>query len=58
LNAIDVEGRTPLMLAIKKQNIYIIKHLLAKGASRSIVDKRRNTIYHYVANTNKDVVKV
>ncbi len=58
LNSVDDEGRTPLMLAIKKQNIYIIKHLLAKGASKICVDKKGNTVFHYAANTNKDVVKV
>ena len=58
LNSVDDEGRTPLMLAIKKQNIYIIKHLLAKGASKICVDKKGNTVFHYAANSNKDVVKV
>ena len=46
------------MLAIKKQNNYIIKHLNCKGASKNSVDKKGNTVYHYVAITNKDIVKV
>ena len=54
----DADGRTPLMLAIKKQNSYIIKHLICKGASRNSVDKKGNTVYHYVATTTKEIVKV
>jgi ankyrin repeat protein len=54
----DTDGRTPLMLAIKKQNAYIIKHLIGKGASKNCVDKKGNTVYHYVATTTKEIVKV
>jgi ankyrin repeat protein len=39
LNSVDDEGRTPLMLAVKKQNLYIVKHLIGKGADKSFSDK-------------------
>ena len=58
LNSVDEEGRTPLMLAVKKQNLYIVKHLVAKGANLTCCDKKGNNVFHLAANSNKDIVMV
>jgi hypothetical protein len=46
------------MLAIKKQNLYNVRHLIGKGASKASVDSKGNNVFHYAANTTKDIVKV
>ena len=56
LNAKDSHGVTPLMLAIKKENLWITKYLMSKKPLTSTKDAMKNTIYHYAANTNKETI--
>ena len=51
-------GITPLMLAIKKENIYMTRYLLSKKADTNIQDNKKNTIYHFAANTNKEMIEI
>ena len=48
----------PLMLAVSGMNGYMIKYLMAKEAPRDVVDKKNNSIYHYAAITNREIIEV
>ena len=48
----------PLMLAVSGMNGYMIKYLMAKDAPRDVVDKKNNSIYHYAAITNREIIEV
>jgi hypothetical protein len=54
----DVNGLTPLMLAVQKENAWMIQLLTGKLVSREAVDKKNNTVYHYAAVTSKNVIEV
>jgi len=54
----DSEGTTPLMLAVQKENAYMIKLLMAKKADLSPADSQGNSVYHFAAVKNKDVIEV
>ena len=46
------------MVAIKKENIPMTRYLLSKKADINIQDNKKNTIYHFAANTNKDMIEI
>ena len=46
------------MLAAKKENVYMIKFLVGKGANRDKLDAIDNSVFHYAAMTTKDVIEV
>ena len=46
------------MLAVKNVNIYIVRYLASKGANKCLADKKGNNVFHYAANTSKDVIQV
>ena len=52
-----IAGVTPLMLAVKKENLVTTKYLLGKKAATNDHDNEKNTVYHYAANTNKDIIE-
>ena len=56
LNDTDGHGVTPLMLAIKKENLWMTKYLMSKEPHTGAHDFKKNTIYHYAANTNKEII--
>jgi len=58
INGVDDQGRTPLMVAIKVQNIYAIRYLIGKSASLSRQDCKGNNAYHYAATSKKEIVQV
>lgn len=45
-------GKTPLMLAARYNNVEIIRLLLEKGASKSIKDEKGNTALKYAEASN------
>lgn len=49
-------GLSPLLVAIQAENLLTIKVLLSKNASLEHLDHDANSVFHYAANTNKDVI--
>ncbi|KAK6188909.1 hypothetical protein SNE40_004989 [Patella caerulea] len=49
INAIDLNGCTPLILAAKSSHYVVEKLLLSRGADVNIVDERRRSALHYEA---------
>ena len=45
------------MMAIKKENVWLTKYFLSKKAATDVQDTDKNTIYHYAANTNKEMIE-
>lgn len=59
MNTPDTEtGETPLHLAVKFGNISIIKTLVSAKASLEHLDHQGNSVFHYAASTNKDIIMV
>ena len=58
INVSDGKGRTPLMLAVQKENAYMITYLVGKSARVDNQDEDGNSVYHYAAMTTKDIVEV
>ena len=54
----DNSGITPLMLAVKKQNTYCLRLLVAKNANFGLIDGDKNNVMHYAAFTTKDIIEV
>jgi len=50
LNATDDEGRTPLLIALQKQNWPAIKTLLRVGADPSVCSSDGQNILHFITN--------
>jgi len=46
------------MIAVKKSNLYAMRHLLGKGAKKNIVDKKGNNVYHYMAYSTPEIIQV
>ncbi|XP_067128398.1 85/88 kDa calcium-independent phospholipase A2 [Centruroides vittatus] len=49
---------TPLHIAIKRQHFLLVQTLIAMDARLDILDVDGNSIYHYAAITNKDIIQV
>ncbi|CAG9561409.1 unnamed protein product [Danaus chrysippus] len=49
-------GITPLMVAIKNNNIRMVQSLLSLNCSLDIIDTEGNTVFHYAAASNKEIV--
>ena len=45
------------MMAIKKENVWLTKYFMSKKAATDVQDILKNTIYHYAANTNKEMIE-
>ncbi|AET72878.1 hypothetical protein PGAG_00424 [Phaeocystis globosa virus 12T] len=58
IDAIDNYGETPLFLAVKANNIEMVKLLIEKGAETNIENKTQNSIMHYAAEIPGDNVEV
>ena len=54
----DNTGITPLMLAVKKQNTYVLRQLVAKNANFGLIDNEKNNVMHYASFTTKDIIEV
>ena len=57
-NAQEKEGFTPAMIAAKKQNQGALRFLVAKNADLTIIDNKRNNVFHYAAVAGKDIIEV
>ncbi|DBA01204.1 TPA: hypothetical protein N0F65_002339 [Lagenidium giganteum] len=51
VNKPDLKGHTPLLLACREGMVIIVKHLLANGADRALVDSSRQTCLHVAATS-------
>lgn len=51
-------GISPLQLAIQEQNIKMVQALLNHNASLDHFDHENNSVLHYAASTNKQIVNV
>lgn len=49
-------GVSPLLVAIQAQNLLTIRALINKNASLEHLDHEANSVFHYAASTNKDVI--
>lgn len=59
LNTPDViSGESPLQLAIKEQNLAVVRTLVAAKASLEHLDNEANSVFHYAASTNRDIIMV
>ncbi|XP_054288851.1 85/88 kDa calcium-independent phospholipase A2-like isoform X2 [Macrosteles quadrilineatus] len=57
LNTPDaLKGESPLMLAIKEQQLAVVKALVNAKASLEHLDHEANSVFHYAASTNKDII--
>ncbi|KAJ1521550.1 hypothetical protein ONE63_003207 [Megalurothrips usitatus] len=57
LDAADPDsGVTPLLVAIQAQNLPAIKALIAKKVALECLDNAANSVLHYAASTNKDII--
>lgn len=48
---------TPLHIAIKGQHLSLVQTLVAMDARLDILDKEGNSVYHYAAITNKEIIQ-
>lgn len=59
LNSSDLEtGMSPLQVAIKTENIKTVQMLIQSKCSLEHLDHNANTVFHYAASTNKDIISV
>ena len=58
INLPDPKGLYPVHLAIKNANLAALKDLLKWDAPLDVLDREGNTVHHYAAETNKDIVSV
>ena len=58
INTGDDDGEVPLMVAVKNTNIFMIRMLIAKGAPMTSTDRKSNSIFHFAAETNREIIEV
>ncbi|XP_061714883.1 85/88 kDa calcium-independent phospholipase A2-like [Cydia pomonella] len=59
MNEVDpVTGATPLMVAVKSCNIRMVQSLVSLQVPLDTVDLDGNTVFHYAAASNKDIINV
>ncbi|CAH2245451.1 jg8709 [Pararge aegeria aegeria] len=51
-------GTTPLMVAVKSGNVRMVQSLVLLNCSLEIVDNEGNTVFHYAAASNKEIINV
>ncbi|KAK3916057.1 85/88 kDa calcium-independent phospholipase A2 [Frankliniella fusca] len=51
-------GLSPLLVAIQSQNLLTIRVLINKNASLEHLDHDANSVFHYAASTNKDIISI
>ncbi|KAF2368937.1 Patatin-like phospholipase domain [Trinorchestia longiramus] len=49
---------TPLHIAVREQQVAVIKALAQMGVSTDTVDVKGNSVYHLAANTNKQIIEL
>ncbi|XP_047534908.1 85/88 kDa calcium-independent phospholipase A2 [Vanessa atalanta] len=59
INEVDsVTGITPLMLSIKNVNVRMVQSLVSLNCSLDTLDHQGNTVLHFAAASNKDIVNI
>ncbi|XP_044751505.1 85/88 kDa calcium-independent phospholipase A2 isoform X2 [Coccinella septempunctata] len=59
LNSADeVSGVSPLQVAIASKNLRTVQLLVGANCSLEHLDRKKNSIYHYAANSTKEIVAV
>lgn len=59
LNSTDVvTGMSPLQVAISTNNLKIVQLLVSASCSLEHIDNEGNSIFHYAAQTTKDIIGV
>ena len=58
MNSNDDEGVSPLQVAIKTEYVRVVTAFVQAGASLGHLDNEGNTVYHYAAGTNKEIIQV
>lgn len=59
LNSSDVTtGMSPLQVAITTGNLKMVQLLLSASCSLEHIDNEGNSIFHYAANTTKEIIGV
>jgi ankyrin repeat protein len=59
LNSPDMTtGVSPLQVAIKMGNLRTVQVLLSVNASLEHLDNEANSVFHYAANTTKEIILV
>lgn len=53
-----ITGLYPVHLAAKNANLSAIKLLLKSDVNFDVVDQEGNTVHHFAAESNKDIVSV
>ncbi|XP_075228914.1 calcium-independent phospholipase A2 VIA isoform X2 [Lycorma delicatula] len=57
LNCSDsVTGMSPLHLAVQNKDLFIVKQLLSSNVSLEHLDNELNSVFHYAASTDKDII--
>ncbi|KAI5637886.1 ankyrin repeats (many copies) domain-containing protein [Phthorimaea operculella] len=57
INDIDpLTGATPLMVAVKTGNVRMVQSLVSLNCSLDTVDLEGNTVFHYAAASNKEII--
>ncbi|XP_063363554.1 85/88 kDa calcium-independent phospholipase A2 [Cydia amplana] len=57
LNEVDpATGATPLMVAVKSCNVRMVQSLVSLQCSLDTVDLDGNTVFHYAAASNKEII--
>lgn len=59
LNSSDVStGMSPLQVAIGTNNLKIVQLLVSANCSLEHLDNEGNSVFHYAANSTKDIISV
>lgn len=59
IDAVDPHtGATPLMVAVKSSNVRMVQSLISLKCSLNTVDNDGNTVYHYAAASNREIINV
>ena len=45
-------------IAVKRQNVSAIKHLVSKEVDLARKDSKLNNVFHFTATTNKEIIEV
>lgn len=59
LNSSDpATGMSPLQVAVKTNNLKTVQMLVAANCSLEHLDDNENSVFHFAATTNKDIIAV
>ncbi|CAG9794023.1 unnamed protein product [Diatraea saccharalis] len=53
-----LSGTTPVMVAVKSCNLRMVQSLVSLNCSLDVLDRDGNTVFHYAAASNKEIINV